>query len=223
MSEPRVVRPPYAPVKGVQEFFESIASRSRPERVDKRFLEAVGVSAGNEQHLVSALKFLGLIDSNGLPCKAFDVLYLKGPERQSEFQTLLRSAYRGVFSRLDLQTTTRLEIHDVFVREYALRGQLARKASALFVLLCSLAGFVLSRELAGSHQRRAAGRAAGPHRAKQPAIREVPSGRDVSIGMSPVPSCPAILVTLHPEMGEDEMVAFLRRVRRAIQRADGDE
>lgn len=220
-------RPPYAPLKGVRDFFEKVATKNPPQRVSRDYLASIGVAASNEQHLVAALKFLHLIDESGRPDRHFDVLYLKGRERTRGLQNLLKAAYPSLFTgELDLETATRAEIHDHFVRRYSLHGQMARKATALFTLLCTLAGIPVSPELAREARPSAAERL--PQKAVRASVTEKEPVEPPSPSPAPQPGPPMIAgwpmaLLLTPDMTEDQIAAFLRRVRRAIARAGSEE
>lgn len=223
--------PPCSPVKGVREFFEKVTAKALPARINKNYLASVGAAAGNEQHLVSTLRFLGLIDKAGVPTRHFDVLYLKGPERKRGLQNLLRQAYPSLFTgELNLETATRSEVHDHFVRRFALRGQMPRKATAVFALLCHLAGITVSPDLVPAGRSPASQRAAktaprGP--ADAPPAGEQADRRQPATAAAPLqlagPNQLPIMVMLTPDLTEDEIVAFLRRIKRATQRADSPE
>lgn len=221
----KATRPPYAPLKGVRDFFEKVASKAPPTRVDRSYLASIGVAASNEQHLIAALKFLGLIDEGGRPAKSFDVLYLRGPERRRAMQNLLRQAYPSLFSgELELGTVSRAEIHDHFVRRFQMHGQMARKASALFVLLCTLGGITMAAELAEVTRGTAPERSISRVRRGNPRAVTVPEGEDEPregvgeqrnpLGSSGLP----IVITLDSSMSEDEIVDFLQRIKRAVAR-----
>ena len=62
---------PYAPVSALKEFFERMRDVGVPARVDRRFLQKLNVASNNEWALLSALKFLGIVDEAGTPTTAY--------------------------------------------------------------------------------------------------------------------------------------------------------
>lgn len=65
---------PYAPVSALKEFFERMREVGVPARVDRRFLQKLNVASNNEWALLSALKFLGIVDEGGTPTTAYRLL-----------------------------------------------------------------------------------------------------------------------------------------------------
>jgi len=89
-------RAPYAPISALERFFERIRDRTMPEHVDHRFLQRLNVASNNEYALLSALKFLGVVDDRGRPTHAYRQL-----QRTDQFRGTLRhlvqTAYAPVF------------------------------------------------------------------------------------------------------------------------------
>jgi len=227
----RVRRPPYAPVQGMREFFERVTLKAQPARVEKGYLKELGLAPGNELHVLAALRFLDLVGEDGRPTPHFRVLYYKGAERKKELQKLLRRAYPDLLSgTLDLREAAREDVHDHFVRQYGLQGQMARKARAVFAFLCSFAEIPISAGLAQEGPRSTPERAAGTARrglaapargraeVSRPQAAATTAGRDAAI-LNGWPM--AIMLT--PDMSEEDIVSFLRRVKRAIARAESPE
>lgn len=83
---------PYAPVSAFVEFLDKIPDKSVPPRVDRPFLQKLNVGLGNEWALLSALKFLGIIDAQGSPTTAYRHL-LDSDRRQETLRSLFEAAY----------------------------------------------------------------------------------------------------------------------------------
>lgn len=86
---------PYAPVSALEEFFDKIKNVSVPARVDQRFLQKLNIAANNEWSLLSALKFLGVIDQQGVPTPAYRRLLSKD-QFEDTLRHLVESAYASV-------------------------------------------------------------------------------------------------------------------------------
>ncbi|MBI3965986.1 MAG: DUF5343 domain-containing protein [Chloroflexi bacterium] len=228
-----IARPPYAPLEPTRQFFERASRLGRvPERVDRGFLVSLELAPSNEASLVAALKYLGIVTSDGRPTAAFGALALSPEARQEELRRVVRSAYGALWERFpDLRRASRSEIHDFFVGQYGVRGQLARKAVSFFSLMAELAGVELDESLAtrGSGRR---------EEARRPAIRQretaalgaavanrarstvVPPGR---LALPDFGTATVVLqVNVTAEQSEDEIVELLRRVRRAVERVELD-
>jgi len=83
-------------MSALREFFERIRNVSPPARVDRRFFQKLSVAGSNEWALLSALKFLGIVDDNGVPTAAYRAL-----QTSDRFEYTLRElvleAYRPLF------------------------------------------------------------------------------------------------------------------------------
>lgn len=89
-------RAPYAPISALERFFERIRDRSLPDHVDHRFLQKLNVASNNEYSLLSALKFLGVLDDRGRPTMAYR--HLQSTDRFREtLKHLVETAYAPVF------------------------------------------------------------------------------------------------------------------------------
>lgn len=119
-------------------FLERIRNASSPAKVDAALLVDYGVSQGNVFALLSALKFLNLIDDNGEPTSDFSSLQTMGEEFQGNLEQIIRKAYAELFSRFDLTKDSKEHIRNYFARNYS--ASQAGKATTLFYGLCSKAG-----------------------------------------------------------------------------------
>lgn len=89
-------RAPYAPISALEQFFERIRDRGVPDRVDHNFLKKLNVASNNEYALLSALKFLEIVDDRGLPTHAYRRLQTTD-SFQGTLSHLVETAYRSVF------------------------------------------------------------------------------------------------------------------------------
>jgi hypothetical protein len=62
---------PYAPVSALRDFFAKIQDVTAPPKVDRLYVQKLGVASNNEWALLSALKFLGVVDEHGTPTSAY--------------------------------------------------------------------------------------------------------------------------------------------------------
>lgn len=215
-----VTRPPYAPAEALVRFIRRIPEARVPDEVTADYLaqQGLGAGAGNERHLVSALRFLGLIDQRGRPTDAFRALSV--PARQKEvLRSLVRESYQPIFAAGPVEGLNRDEAESRFTTAYGIAGQIREKAIRCFAALCDLADIPLAPDFLQRRQ---------PRRAERRPRQLTSASRS---GRAEGTSTPRLLwpfaVTIPAELSEDEMVHYLRRVVRALHRVQveglGDE
>lgn len=132
------VPPPYA----AWSYFESLIQRAGredvPARVDKALLREWGIAAGNESSLVTSLRSLGLVDRRGRPTPDFRALRLSPPRRREALQRSFERAYPGLPYDLEPPISPD-ELHDYFVDERGLTGQMVEKAMRFYRRLAEAA------------------------------------------------------------------------------------
>lgn len=135
-------RAPYAPISALEKFFQIIRDRAVPERIDHRFLQKLSIASNNEYSLLSALKFLGVVDDRGTPTHSYRLLQTTD-RFQDTLGHLVRAAYRPVFEA----GAERLPDEDLvnFFRVSSSASQ-ARNAARFFRAVCALAGGIDSVE-----------------------------------------------------------------------------
>jgi len=141
---------PYAPKGTVSEFFDHIRYVRTPDKVDSSLLQDYGMSEGQAFPLLSTLKFLGVIESDGTSTPAFKALQTGGDEFQAALNEIIRRAYSDLFNRLDVSRDSRDKIKNFFSRNYS--PPTAERATALFLDLCGEAGIATA---AGDQPRQA--------------------------------------------------------------------
>lgn len=106
---------PYAPISALREFFTKMRSMSVPSRIDAQFLRKLNVASNNEYALLSALKFLGVVDERGKPTHSYRLLQTTDRFEET-LRHLVESAYRPLLdaggltmSAEDLQNYFRVE------------------------------------------------------------------------------------------------------------------
>ena len=151
--------PPYVPYRTFQTFLEFLQD-GIPARVD-RSVWGSRFSGSSGTQLMTALKVLGLVDSEGHPEPVLEELvFAEGERRRTLLRDLLQDYYRPVFA-LDLARATRNQFHEAF-RSFGAREGVLAKCEAFFIQAALSAGIQLSQYiLAGRHQgrrRQAAGK-----------------------------------------------------------------
>jgi hypothetical protein len=120
----------------LREFFERIRNVSPPARVDRRFFQKLSVAGSNEWALLSALKFLGVVDDNGVPMAAYRAL-----QTSDRFEPTLRELVLEAYRPLVDAGGEHMSVEELrnYFRVTSSPSQ-ARNAARFFREVCQLAG-----------------------------------------------------------------------------------
>jgi hypothetical protein len=142
-------KPPYVAYKTFQNFIGSLRASGVPDRIDRTVPVLSGLSGGTQSFLLAALRFLGFINTAGVPSADF-VKLVKEPETEKAILIKATKAnYHFIFgSDFNVESATEGQLLDKF-RAYDLGGDTVRKCLSFFVLLCNSAGMKLSPHVKG--------------------------------------------------------------------------
>jgi hypothetical protein len=131
---------PYAAPANVMAILQRFRERDLPdEPFTPKFLEDLGVPAGNVHRTLRAFEFLGLLDGGGAPTEKWRHLRVTtDDEFASALALVLQKAYADVFKRVDPSKDSQVLIENVF-RRYSPAAQRSRMVT-LFLSLCREAG-----------------------------------------------------------------------------------
>lgn len=209
-------RAPYAPVSALREFFHKIRSMSTPPRVDRTFLQKLSIASNNEWALLSALKFLGVVDENGIPTTSYRLLQTTD-RFQETLRHLVQAAYRDLFETGGADKTID-ELRDYF-RLTSSPSQ-AKNAARFFHEVCKLAGIsTAANPLPGSAPSPAAGGASPLERAPDTAVAR----RTATPNHAILEAKARLLEKLpppHPEWSAQEYQAICDRFLAMLQHLD---
>jgi hypothetical protein len=95
---------------------------------------------------MTALRFLGLIDSDGIPqTRLRQLVSARGTQRSEILKQIAYTAFSFLAERtLDPQVATYSQLEEAFYNTYQVTGDVARKCIKFFVSLESDAGIILS-------------------------------------------------------------------------------
>ncbi len=136
--------PLYVSYRTFQNFVEGLQP-AIPSRIDRSYWgDRFSGSTGTQ--LMSALRFLGLVDANDVPTNRLKQLVSARGERKTE---VLREITREAFSFLlqgsfDPQTATYSQLQEIFSHTFQLTGDVSRKCIKFFVAIATDAGVPLS-------------------------------------------------------------------------------
>ncbi len=197
MQERQIAVPPYVPYRTFQTFLEFLQD-GIPARID-RSVWGARFSGSSGTQLMTALKVLQLVDSDGHPQPVLEELvFAEGERRRALLRGLLEDYYEPVF-RLDLARATKNQFHEAF-RSFGAREGVLTKCEAFFIRAAQDAGIRLSQYiLQGRHQgrRRQAAAKASPRvrAAAQPTAQTPAEAPEPAVAENPAPaSAPAAVI-----------------------------
>lgn len=140
IPEIRGRKAPYAPISALREFFARIKNVGAPGIVDRKFIQKLNVASNNEWALLSALKFLGIIDDRGEPTSAYRSL------QSDRFEETLRHLVERAYAPLLEIGGLEMSIEDLenYFRVTSSPSQ-AKNAARFFRELTRLSGITRAR------------------------------------------------------------------------------
>lgn len=150
-------KPPYVTFKTFENFIDKLRAGVIPSRIDKSFIT---LSGSNTSWLLSALKYLGLIEDDGTPTDALQRLVAAdGDEQRKLFKELCDERYDFILPEIDLSKATTGQLESLF-RNKGMAGSTVTKALAFFLSLAENGGYEVAPHIrrTGTSQRKAAPR-----------------------------------------------------------------
>jgi hypothetical protein len=136
--------PPYISYRTFENFISRLQQQV-PARIDRSYWgETLSGSTGTQ--LMSALRFLNLVDANGKPTDELKmVASAKGADKPAALKEITFEAYGFVLqSSLDLPNATYAQLEEVFHDNFQLTPDVGRKCIKFFISLAAGAGTALS-------------------------------------------------------------------------------
>ena len=143
-SSSKKLLPPYVSYRTFFNFLEGL-QQTIPARIDRSYWgDRLSGSTGTQ--LVSALRFLDLIDVNGFPTvKLRQLVASKGSQRTELLKQLTHESYSFFFlSQVDPQAATYAQLEEAFHDNYQIASDVARKCIKFFIGLAGDGGMKLS-------------------------------------------------------------------------------
>ena len=136
--------PPYVSYRTFRNFIDGLQP-GVPSRIDRSYW-GDRLSGSNGIQLMTALRFLGLIDSDGIPqTRLRQLVSARGTQRSEILKQVAYTAFSFLAERtLDPQVATYSQLEEAFYGTYQVTGDVARKCVKFFVSLESDAGIILS-------------------------------------------------------------------------------
>src|ERR1700692_128348 len=126
-------KPAYIPLIALDNFIERLKAAGIPVVIDSNLTQTM--SGGTASALMSALRFLGLVDQSGTPQDSLRKLVTAyDTDRWKDvFGDLVDRAYAGIIGDLDLTTATRSMLDDRFRKNSKAAGQVLDKAARFYL------------------------------------------------------------------------------------------
>ncbi len=136
--------PPYVSYRTFYHFMERLEQHI-PSRIDRSYWGDL-LSGSTGIQLMSALRFLKLIDANGKPTeKLKPIVAAKGEPRKQLLSKITNESYDFVCGgSLDLGNATYAELKEVFHDNFRLTDDVSRKCVKFFIALAKDSGITLS-------------------------------------------------------------------------------
>ena len=136
--------PPYVSYRTFRNFIDEL-QLGIPSRIDRSYW-GDRWSGSNGTQLMTALRFLGLIDSDGIPqARLRQLVSARGTQRSEILRQIAHTAFSFLVERsLDPQVATYAQLDEAFYDTYQVTGDVARKCIKFFINLESDAGIILS-------------------------------------------------------------------------------
>jgi Family of unknown function (DUF5343) len=132
-GEASLPKPAYIPLIALDNFVERLRATGIPVVIDSNLTQTM--SGGTASALMSALRFLGLVDQSGRPQDSLRKLVAAyHTDRWKDvFGDLVDRAYAGIIGDLDLTTATRSMLDDRFRKHSKAAGQVLDKAARFYL------------------------------------------------------------------------------------------
>jgi hypothetical protein len=139
-SAHRERRAPYAPIGALRDFLERIRHENPPARIDVAYLQRNEIAPKNEYALISALKYLGILDARGHPTPIFRRLQGSEETARETLKNLVLAAYAPLFEDGGAEMSDE-QLYDWFTQHSSVSQ--ARNAARFFKEVCQQAGISL--------------------------------------------------------------------------------
>ncbi len=141
---PRALSPPYVSFVTFKNFLEWLKDVGVPVRMDRSFWERK-LAGGTGAQMMTALRFLGLLDGERPTPEFQSLVSATSPENKLLLGTVLRSRYQNIpWTDLDRATPKMIE---EALETYGIEGNTLRKAGSFFINGCKEAGIALPPSL----------------------------------------------------------------------------
>lgn len=112
-----------------------------PEKASSKWLKSIGFTSSNDVSMIRVLKFIGLLDSSGVPTEAWQSYRDRDKARQV-LANSIRNGYSDLFNHFpDVEARNPENLANYIAAQTRLGEQATKQAVKTFQALCSLADF----------------------------------------------------------------------------------
>jgi uncharacterized protein DUF5343 len=162
------LKPPYVTYTTFNNLINGFREGVLPSRIDRSVMP--GTANGVQTYLLSALRFFGLTNEQGVPTNDFKALVDEKDDlkRKAEWKRIVERSYDFIFNGgLDLQRATESQLDEKF-REKGLDGATLRKCHTFFTKAVEAAGIAL-----GPHAKSSTKSSGGSPRSSVPRKKQI--------------------------------------------------
>jgi len=202
---------PYSPhAAKVKTFLDHVQKSGVPEKVTLKYLEKVGFKSTNDRYLLGILKFLGFVDTSGVPTKT----WTDYRNRQSAGATLaaaMRRAYADLFKTYpDADRKDNEALRNYFSAHTKVAESTLGLIVTTFKALAAIADFEAASVAVGDAS--AEDTAAPARRRAASTIRSEPDARSV------MPIAPTININIQLQLPATEDAAIYDKLFAALKK-----
>jgi Family of unknown function (DUF5343) len=148
------VTPAYLAYETVRNFVASLHSTAMPDHIGKGLMP--NLSGGTKSHMLAALRFLNLIETDGTPTEGMRRLVMSfgGDQWSSSLGDVLNAAYAPILDGLSVASTTDEKLLKAFKDKTSLDGSVLRRSVRFFIKAMRDAKVTLSPHLGKRRPRR---------------------------------------------------------------------
>jgi hypothetical protein len=216
--------PPYATFSSFISFLNRLRDTTIPSRIDATVF---GNASGSLSYsIIATLKFLKLVDADGVPLPAMSKLVnASDAERKPQIAALIKDAYPSFFGGdIDITKATAGQFDDLIRETFESSGSTVDKIAGFFIAAATFSGIELSA-LIKSRKNIATSATAGKSKKQRRAADEEPDGREPpppTVMEAKALEYQLIDLLKNEEIGEEEKAAIWTLVRfLATQKAPG--
>lgn len=153
-TEKPVKTVPYIPFKTFVNFIDGLKSTTVPTQIDSSLMSSM--SGSMRSWLMTALRFLDLVDSNGVVQPKLHNLIsaYKSEGWQDTLKDVISDAYVDVVGDVDLDSGTSAQLYEAFRKRGNVDGQLLEKAVRFYLAAVKEAGMTVSPHFATRPRRK---------------------------------------------------------------------
>jgi hypothetical protein len=137
--------PPYVSYRSFLTLLEELQRGGLPARIDRSYWDQK-FSGSTGTQLMSALRFLNLIDANSVPTNYLrDLVAAKGPTRADIMKRISQESFTFLSSsNFECEKATYGQLEEVFKENYQVEHDVARKCIKFFTEMANFSGIPLS-------------------------------------------------------------------------------